>query len=119
MATMGGLPRAAGVSVAECASLICSAGVGVEICPAGCERDGIAALEGDGAAQFIPGGGIHQRGHNAEIKVDVEEDNADQPGGKTQPAARGWPLPGVLFPIDPLCGSRQQGGGRDSHLRGV
>jgi hypothetical protein len=39
----------------------------------GQERGGIAAVAGDGEAQFIPGGGIHQAGHDGEIEADIEE----------------------------------------------
>ena len=35
-------------------------------------------MEGNSEAQFTPCGGIHQGGHNAEIKADIEEDGADR-----------------------------------------
>ena len=35
-------------------------------------------MEGDSEAKFVPGGGIHLLGHDAEIAADVEEDGADR-----------------------------------------
>jgi hypothetical protein len=44
----------------------------------GQERGGIAAVEGDGEAQFFPSRGIHQGGDDGEIEADIEEDGADR-----------------------------------------
>jgi len=44
---------------------------------AGFERGGVGAVEGDGAAKFVPGGGVHLLGDDAKIDADVEEDGAD------------------------------------------
>ena len=42
------------------------------------ERAGVGAVLGDGAADFLPDGGWHLGGNDAEIDADVEEDGADR-----------------------------------------
>ena len=44
----------------------------------GHEGDEIAAVQGESAAQFVPGGRVHLPGYDAEIEADIDEDGADR-----------------------------------------